>query len=101
MRTPLVAAALAALALPAHAQPAADPDAPVPRLAYRSVLPTPSAPAEADLPWREANDQVGRFPRGHADLLKWEQQQERDGTSVTPPAAPARAPAHRHGGQER
>lgn len=32
--------------------------------------------------WRDANAAVGQFPRGHADLLKWEQQQ-----------APAAAPA--------
>ena len=25
--------------------------------------------------WRDANAAVGQFPRGHADLLKWEQQQ--------------------------
>jgi hypothetical protein len=31
-----------------------------------------SAPAEKD--WREANDEVGKFKRGHADILKWEAQ---------------------------
>lgn len=98
---PCLAAALAALHLPAPAEPAADPAAPVPRLAYRSVLPAPAAPAEADLPWRQANEEVGRFRRGHVDLLKWEQEQER----LRPPAdAPAAAPtaphSHRHGPQE-
>jgi hypothetical protein len=99
LRTPFLAAALAALALPAAAERAADPDAPVPRIAYRSVLPAPSTPAEADVPWRQANGQVGRFPRGHADLLKWEELQERGATPQRAPAAPADA-IHRHGGQE-
>ena len=31
-----------------------------------------SAPAEKD--WRKADDEVGRFKRGHADILKWEAQ---------------------------
>jgi hypothetical protein len=34
--------------------------------------------------WRDANAAVGQFPRGHADLLKWEQQQ-------APAAAPVAA----------
>ena len=38
--------------------------------------------ASPESAWREANAAVGQFPRGHADLLKWEQQQ-----------APAAAPA--------
>ena len=28
--------------------------------------------------WRRANDDVGRFPRGHADVLKWEDANLRD-----------------------
>lgn len=35
--------------------------------------------------WREANERVGEFPRGHIDLLKWEQRH------LPPAAAPARA----------
>jgi len=30
------------------------------------------APAPAETSWREANDAVGQFKRGHADVLKWE-----------------------------
>jgi len=45
--------------------------------------------AFADLPrgldvksidWKAANAAVGQFPRGHADLLKWEQNQPQDPT---------------------
>lgn len=32
----------------------------------------PPAPAEQN--WREANDAVGQFKRGHADILKWEKE---------------------------
>ncbi|MBC5784290.1 hypothetical protein H8N03_15160 [Ramlibacter sp. USB13] len=85
MRTTCLAAALAALPLLAAAD-AADPAAAVPPTTYRSVLPgQPAALAEPDLPWRQANDAVARFPRGHADIVKWENGQ-------AAPAAPASAP---------
>ena len=42
----------------------------------------PEPPAD----WREANDLVGSFPRGHADIVQWEAQQR-------PPATPAAQPA--------
>ena len=34
--------------------------------------------------WRDANAAVGQFPRGHADLLKWEQQQAPAAAPVAP-----------------
>lgn len=45
--------------------------------------------AEAPLDWRDANDTVGRFPRGHVDLLRWEQQQGKPAE-----AAPTRTDIH-------
>jgi hypothetical protein len=42
-----------------------------------------SAPAEKN--WREANDAVGQFKRGHADILKWEKENA--------PAAPSQEQA--------
>ncbi|NIU61062.1 MAG: hypothetical protein GWN66_05395, partial [Pseudomonas stutzeri] len=30
--------------------------------------------------WREANDAVGQFKRGHADILKWEAQNLKSAT---------------------
>jgi hypothetical protein len=55
------------------------------------VLPAPSvtaaAPAEATAPsWTQANDTVGRFLRGHIDILRW----EKDKAAKLP--APATAP---------
>ncbi len=32
------------------------------------------APAPAGQNWREANDSVGQYKRGHADILKWEKE---------------------------
>jgi hypothetical protein len=72
-----------------------DPAAPVPAVAYRSVfadLPTGVETSRED--WKKANADVGRFTRGHVDILKAEQQ--------AAPAAPAAAPdgaqpaPHRH-----
>ncbi len=36
------------------------------------ALSAQTAPAPADLTWRSANDAVGQYKRGHADVLKWE-----------------------------
>ena len=72
----LLAASLLALPLALWAQAPASLPAPLP-----TSLPTPLP--EAD--WKKANAAVAEFPRGHADVLKWEQQ--------TLPAAAAQAPS--------
>ena len=84
MRPNSLAALLAALPLLAAAG-ADDPAAAVPPLPYRSALPPPAPVAEQDIPWKQANEAVARFPRGHADVLRWEERQ-------APPTAPASAP---------
>lgn len=43
------------------------------------------APVDANPTWRDANDAVGQYPRGHADVLKWEK-------SNPPPAAAPELP---------
>lgn len=51
------------------------------------ILPAGAAMAQATSPesaWRDANAAVGQFPRGHADLLKWEQQQVQAAAPVAP-----------------
>jgi hypothetical protein len=56
----------------------------VPAALYTSAfagLSTGVEPASDD--WKKSNAAVAQFPRGHADLLKWEQAQE------AKPAAPA------------
>ena len=53
----------------------------------QTQTPTPPdnpALSEARQQWREANERVGEFPRGHIDLLKWEQRH------LPPAATPAR-----------
>ncbi len=101
-------ALLAALALPAVAgvapaqaaiypqldpQPtaqAASPDTPVPPALYRSAFAgVPTGVEQTSVDWNKANADVGQFKRGHADLLKWEQEQAKAGH---PPSSPIPAP---------
>jgi hypothetical protein len=97
LKSRFLAAALAAIvtsaaaAAPPEGPGVADPQAPVPRMAYRSVFQDTPAGVEADaLDWKKANAEVGRFPRGHVDLLKWEESQ---GAPPAPSRAPGVAPA--------
>lgn len=76
------------------AAPAAEPGAATVAL----VHPAPPAPAAlAELPtgqtWQGAHHAVGQFPRGHADIVAWEQQQ---GTASAVPSPSS----HQHGGAE-
>ena len=58
----------------AAAQNPTDPNAPVPTVAYRSVFKETSLGVEMDtVDWRKANDDVGKFTRGHVDILKAEE----------------------------
>jgi hypothetical protein len=82
-------------------------DAAVPPVVYRSVFSTTSLGVEKDtVDWRKANDEVGRFTRGHVDILKWEEmnapkqmqdsaQPMAEPTPKPTPATPA-MPAHKH-----
>ncbi len=58
-----------------------------PMLAMAQTPPNPAAAPEQA--WRHANDNVGQFQRGHADLLKWEQSQAPVAASAPAAAAPA------------
>lgn len=81
---------------PSTPQPA-DPSAPVPVVSYRSVfadLPTGVEAGRED--WKKANNDVGRFTRGHVDILKWEQQQTAPAAPATRPATAPPAAAHPH-----
>lgn len=102
MKTLFAAALLAALAPTLQAAPAAAPDpadpaAAVPRPHYRSVFSdTPTGVEQEAVPWNRANAEVARFPRGHIDLLKWEQGQAgKSAPAAAPPstAATTSAPA--------
>jgi hypothetical protein len=94
MTSPWMAAALAVLAPAALAAEPADPAAPVPPPHYRSVFTGPAGVEEETVDWRKANADVAQFPRGHIDLLRWEERQEGQATSAPAPASgPAPAPA--------
>lgn len=70
---------------------AADPQAKVPVLPYHSVFEGVTKGLIGDTTdWRESNDQVGQFKRGHVDVLKWEEQNVK---------GKAGASAPRHDGQ--
>lgn len=87
MKHCLLAAALAVPFAASAADPS-DPAAPVPPTEYRSAFSgLPTGVEEQSLDWKKANADVAQFPRGHIDLLKWEEAQGR------PRAAPADRPA--------
>ncbi len=110
-------------ATPGAAAAVTDPRAKVPAIEYRSVFKETSLGVEKDSDnWRKANDEVGKFTRGHVDILKWEEQEAAKamkapadkpvGQPATPKAAmpapasnqptspsttkPIAAPAHKH-----
>jgi hypothetical protein len=69
-----------------------NPQAPVPTVTYRSVFKETSLGVEQDkVDWRKANDDVGKFTRGHVDILK---QEEMD--SKSKPPKPAASAPHKH-----
>ena len=79
-------AALLAVPLAAAAADAADPAA-----AYRSAFDDlPKGVEEEMVDWKKANADVAQFPRGHIDLLKWEE--ANPGAAPRPQPAPAAAP---------
>lgn len=73
------------------------------------TLPASGGVEQTNTPWADANAAVAAFPRGHADVLRWEAAQRAapavpaaaaapaNVTTPTRPVAPA--PAHHHGGQ--
>ena len=61
----------------------------VPTVTYRSVFRETSLGIEQEkLDWRKANDDVGKFTRGHVDILK---QEEMDSTAMDKKAMDAKA----------
>ncbi len=82
----LVLSTIALLCLAACAQNPVDPLVPVPAVTYRSVFAnTPTGVETQSLDWKRANADVAQFPRGHVDVLKWEQ-------ATAPSALPAPSP---------
>ncbi|MBC7918155.1 MAG: hypothetical protein H7Y28_10145 [Rhodoferax sp.] len=72
----------------------------VPPVGYQSVFSDlPKGVESTALDWKAANANVGQFKRGHADLVKWEQEQAekaRKKPDTAPKGMPAPSPS---GGQ--
>ena len=69
-----LAGLLAAGLLPIAAQsaPPYDPAAPVPAPQYAPLPLLGTTPQLGEIDWRQANETVGQFTRGHIDVLRWE-----------------------------
>jgi hypothetical protein len=107
---------IAQTAMAPATESAANPAAQVPPVSYRSVFNETSLGVEKDsADWRKANDEVGKFLRGHVDILKWEEQENAKAMKEPEPVPmlkpmsepslaepkpdatkPAAAPAHKH-----
>lgn len=85
----LATAALRQAALAQATDSVTDPATKVPDVSYKSVFKETSLGVEKDTDnWRKANDEVGKFTRGHLDILKWEEQEstKADKASMEKPA---------------
>ena len=91
------------LALPgyAFADKSSKAEAAVPTVTYRSVFRETSLGVEQEkLDWRKANEEVGKFTRGHVDILKQEEMDAKamvekksmDSKPIPLTSAPATAP---------
>lgn len=83
---------------PAHPRDAAHADAAVAPLAHPAMAALPfDIETPAPHAWHQAHDAVGEFPRGHADIVAWEQR------AAAAPAArsAASAPPSAHGAPHR
>lgn len=68
---------------------AASADTPVPPALFRSAFAgVPTGVEQTSVDWKKANADVGQFERGHADLLKWEDEQAKAANPSNP--APTR-----------
>ena len=90
--TAAISAAMLSFALPAAAQTAndaANPKASAAAVQYRSVFRETSLGVEQEkTDWRKANDDVGKFTRGHVDILK---QEDIEGRAMEKKAMDAKA----------
>ena len=92
---PGIAAEAATTNASASASPAVlDPAAPSAPL-HHSHLPTSGAIVAQPGDWKAANAAVAKFPRGHADVLKWEKAQAKVSEKASP--TPAHDSAHDSG----
>lgn len=87
---PAQAAALYPTLDPQPTAQAASADTPVPPALYRSAFAgLPAGVEQTSVDWKTSNAIVGQFPRGHADLLKWERANPASPASSASPASPS------------
>jgi hypothetical protein len=93
----LAATVAAILPLLANADAPSSPSAQAvqaPAVPYRSAFEgLTRGVEEGTVDWKAANAEVARFPRGHIDLLKWEQAQGAGGVTAAPSSTPQAEPA--------
>lgn len=94
MRLAHFLALLGLAALTARAADATDPAAPAAPLQH-PPLPASGAVVEGPGDWKAANAAVGEFPRGHADIVRWEAARQPAPTA----AEPSHHDHHHHGGK--
>lgn len=84
---------------PAPAADAANPSAPTAPLVHQGLRPQPALEAAATpTDWRTTHEAVAAFPRGHADIVRWE---ARQGTASAPaPTGSAAATGAHHQGHK-
>ena len=75
--------------MPSAVESVVSPAAVVPPVLYRSVfVDTPTGIEKEETDWKLSNAEVGRFKRGHIDILRWEEAQSAK-TLPTPPTPSA------------
>lgn len=80
--------AVGLLPIAAQSAPPYDSAVPVPAPRYAPLPQLGTPPQLGEIGWREANETVGQFTRGHIDVLRWESENPVNGQSeVTPPGA--------------
>lgn len=84
---PALAGAQPAAAESAPAAPAAAFQAATAPLAHAPMPAHPLRIDEAPTDWRAAHQAVGAFPRGHADIVRWEARQGSAPAAATPAAS--------------
>lgn len=73
-----------------------DPAAPTAPLQHQPLAASGTIVAQPS-DWKAANAAVAQFPRGHADVLKWEKAQSATPSQAAP--TPDQHNHHQHGGQ--
>ncbi|MGL1834348.1 TolC family protein [Rhodocyclaceae bacterium SMB388] len=64
--------AVGLLPMAVQSAPPYEPTAPVPAPRYAPLPLLGAMPQLGEIDWRQANETVGRFTRGHIDILRWE-----------------------------